>query len=76
MRGISEPLHSAFCLHCPAQLGGLAQASNPRGEIVALNHHLLLRLHEGVGNLLTAISRRNEDNQSATGNDQAQGAGG
>jgi hypothetical protein len=45
-----------------AQPGGLTQANNPGGKIVDLNHHLLLRLHEGVGNFLAAIGGRNEDN--------------
>lgn len=31
---------------------------------------LLLRLHEGVGNLFTAIGRRDEYNDSTTSNDQ------
>lgn len=59
-----------------AQLGGLTQASNYGGKIVGEDHILLLWLHEGVGDFLAAIGGRNEHDESATGNDQAQGASG
>ena len=44
--------------------------------IVGVDHTLLLGLHERVGNLLAAVRRRDEHDERATGNDQAQGAGG
>ena len=37
---------------------------------------LLLRLHEGVGDFLAAVGRRDKHDESATGDNQAQRAGG
>lgn len=65
MRGIQEPLFftapSACIAQSPTGWPGSGEQSW-RFLIVGLNHHLLLRLHEGVGNFLAAISGRNEDN--------------
>lgn len=42
---------------------------------IRLNEELLLRLHKWIGNLLAPIGWRDKHNKSATGDNQAQGAG-